>query len=181
MPTSSPAPDFATDNWQLTTDHLFAFRKGSKMLVLARQRDESIMIGDDVAVTVVYIGGDKVRLGVNAPRQLAVHRKEVYDAIVRESRESRTVVGADEPKACAEPVEREHAGDRTYRLAAKTTGRTEEELRAMAVQVFGSMLHHALGKPLGEIVWTAMSLGPLNVEVNIPRRNPVNANVEVGA
>jgi cytosine deaminase len=51
------------------------------MLVLARQRDETIMIGDDVQVTVVDIRGDKVRLGINAPKSVTVHRKEVYMAI----------------------------------------------------------------------------------------------------
>lgn len=56
------------------------------MLVLSRQRDETIMIGDDVQVTVVDIRGDKVRLGITAPPHVAVHRKEVYDAIMRESK-----------------------------------------------------------------------------------------------
>src|SRR4030095_4607529 len=56
------------------------------MLVRARQRDETIMIGDDIEVTVVDIRGDKVRLGINAPREISVHRKEVYDAIRRENR-----------------------------------------------------------------------------------------------
>ena len=55
------------------------------MLVLSRQRDETIMIGDDVEITVVDIKGDKVRLGINAPREIQVHRKEVYDAIKREN------------------------------------------------------------------------------------------------
>ena len=54
------------------------------MLVLSRQRDETIMIGDDIEITVVDIRGEKVRLGINAPPHIAVHRKEVYDAIKRE-------------------------------------------------------------------------------------------------
>ena len=53
------------------------------MLVLSRTRDETIMIGDDVEITVVDVRGDKVRLGINAPRTIQVHRKEVYDAIKR--------------------------------------------------------------------------------------------------
>lgn len=56
------------------------------MLVLSRTRDETIMIGDDIEITVVDIRGDKVRLGINAPAHIAVHRKEVYDAIQRENR-----------------------------------------------------------------------------------------------
>lgn len=51
------------------------------MLVLSRQRDETIMIGDGVEITVVDIRGDKVRLGIKAPRSVQVHRKEVYEAI----------------------------------------------------------------------------------------------------
>jgi carbon storage regulator len=55
------------------------------MLVLSRQRDESIMIGDKVVVTIVDIRGDKVRLGIEAPHEIPVHRQEVYDAIQREN------------------------------------------------------------------------------------------------
>jgi carbon storage regulator len=54
------------------------------MLVLSRQKDESIIIGDDVEITIVDVRGDKVRLGINAPRSISVHRKEIYDAIQRE-------------------------------------------------------------------------------------------------
>lgn len=55
------------------------------MLVLSRQRDESIIIGDNVVITVVDIRGDKVRLGINAPKDVSVHRQEVYEAIQREN------------------------------------------------------------------------------------------------
>jgi len=55
------------------------------MLVLSRQRDESIIIGDNVVVTVVDIRGDKVRLGIQAPQEVPVHRREVYEAIQREN------------------------------------------------------------------------------------------------
>ena len=54
------------------------------MLVLSRQRDESIMIGDDIEITIVDVRGDKVRLGITAPKQIPVHRREIYDAIQRE-------------------------------------------------------------------------------------------------
>ena len=56
------------------------------MLVLSRQRDQSIMIGDAIVVTIVDIRGDKVRLGVDAPQEVPVHRQEVYEAIQRENR-----------------------------------------------------------------------------------------------
>lgn len=54
------------------------------MLVLSRQRDESIMIGDEVEITIVDVRGDKVRLGITAPKHIPVHRREIYDAIQRE-------------------------------------------------------------------------------------------------
>lgn len=54
------------------------------MLILTRMRDETIMIGDDVEITIVDIRGDKVRIGITAPSHIPVHRKEVYDAIKRE-------------------------------------------------------------------------------------------------
>ena len=65
------------------------------MLVLSRQRDETIMIGDDIEVTIVDIRGDKVRLGINAPKEISVHRKEVYDAIRRENRAAAQVKPED--------------------------------------------------------------------------------------
>lgn len=58
------------------------------MLVLSRHRDESIIIGDDIVITVVDIRGDKVRLGIAAPVEVSVHRQEVYEAIQRENRQA---------------------------------------------------------------------------------------------
>lgn len=51
------------------------------MLVLSRKKNESIIINDHIVVTVVEIRGDKVRLGIEAPKDISVHRREVYDAI----------------------------------------------------------------------------------------------------
>jgi carbon storage regulator len=59
------------------------------MLVLSRQRDESIMIGDDVEIIIVDVRGDKVRLGITAPKSVPVHRREIYDAIQREKTEKK--------------------------------------------------------------------------------------------
>ncbi len=53
------------------------------MLVLSRQRDEKVMIGDDIVVQIVDIRGDKVRLGIEAPATVPVHREEIYRAIHR--------------------------------------------------------------------------------------------------
>ena len=73
------------------------------MLVLSRQRDESIIIGDNVIVTIVDIRGDKVRLGIEAPAEIPVHRQEVYDAIRREA--SRPAMGRAATPKGSRPVE----------------------------------------------------------------------------
>ena len=67
------------------------------MLVLSRQRDESIIIGDNIVITVVDIRGDKVRLGIQAPTEISVHRQEVYEAIQREQQRT----ASDQTKAAA--------------------------------------------------------------------------------
>ena len=67
------------------------------MLVLSRQRDESIIIGDNVQITIVDIRGDKVRLGIEAPADIPVHRKEVFDAIQRENRKAAGIAAEDLP------------------------------------------------------------------------------------
>ena len=70
------------------------------MLVLSRRKDETIMIGDEVEITIVDVRGDTVRLGIKAPRSVSVHRKEIYDAIqaeniaaAKESAPDQTAVG----------------------------------------------------------------------------------------
>ena len=59
------------------------------MLVLSRQKNESIMIGDDIEIIIVDVRGDKVRLGITAPKEIPVHRMEVYEAIQREMKEKK--------------------------------------------------------------------------------------------
>ena len=61
------------------------------MLVLSRQRDESIIIADNIKITIVDIRGDKVRLGIDAPKEIPVHRQEVFDAIQRENAQQNSV------------------------------------------------------------------------------------------
>ncbi len=61
------------------------------MLVLSRKKDEKIVIGDNISIMIVEIRGDKVRLGIDAPRDVSVHRREVYDAIKRKESEQDSV------------------------------------------------------------------------------------------
>ena len=75
------------------------------MLVLSRQRDESIMIGDDVEVIIVDVRGDKVRLGITAPKNIPVHRREIYDAIQREKNEQQKPPESEEKKTEKKPSE----------------------------------------------------------------------------
>lgn len=58
--------------------------QGLAMLVLSRKKDEKIVIGDQITLMVIDIRGDKVRLGIEAPKDVAVHRQEVYEAIQKE-------------------------------------------------------------------------------------------------
>ena len=66
------------------------------MLVLSRRRNERVMIGDDIIVTIVETRGDKVRVGISAPKQVIVHREEVYEA-VRKTKESEAASKIDLP------------------------------------------------------------------------------------
>ena len=59
------------------------------MLVLSRKKNESVVINDNITIVIVEIRGDKVRLGIEAPKDVAVHRKEIYDAIQRANRAER--------------------------------------------------------------------------------------------
>ena len=61
------------------------------MLVLSRKKDEKIVIGDKITIMVIEIRGDKVRLGIDAPRDVTVHRQEVYEAIQREQSEKNNI------------------------------------------------------------------------------------------
>ena len=56
------------------------------MLVLSRKKDQVIVVGDDIEITIVDVRGDQVKLGVTAPRSVSIHRKEIYDAIQRENK-----------------------------------------------------------------------------------------------
>lgn len=71
------------------------------MLVLSRKKNESIVINNDITIVVVEIRGDKVRLGVEAPKEVPVHRREVYDAIHRNDATNGEATDADKADADA--------------------------------------------------------------------------------
>ena len=65
------------------------------MLILTRKSGESIRIGDDISISVIEIRGNQVRLGITAPRNVAVHRQEVYEQIQQQNREAARVRPSD--------------------------------------------------------------------------------------
>ena len=71
------------------------------MLVLSRYKDQSIYIGDDIVVTIVDVRGDRIRLGIEAPSNVPVHRQEIYEAIRRENAAS----DVDDGAVCALAVD----------------------------------------------------------------------------
>ncbi|MBU0458878.1 carbon storage regulator CsrA [Patescibacteria group bacterium] len=75
----------------------FVPKSGTGTLVLSRKKDERIVIGDSISIMVVDIRGDKVRLGIDALRDITVHRKEVYDAIQRENPPTPPAAEGEEP------------------------------------------------------------------------------------
>jgi carbon storage regulator len=72
------------------------------MLVLSRKKNESIIINDDITIVVVEIRGDKVRLGVEAPKEVPVHRNEVYEAIRRNQNSSSAAASEADATSAAE-------------------------------------------------------------------------------
>ena len=85
---------------QLTYRDLEKENKGDKsMLILTRRVGETLMIGDEVTVTVLGVKGNQVRIGVNAPRDVAVHREEIYERIKREKAEQQGGATPESPHA----------------------------------------------------------------------------------
>jgi carbon storage regulator len=84
------------------------------MLVLARKVGQQIVIGDQIEVTVLEVRGEQVRLGINAPRSIAVHRKELLEQVARENVRA-AGVDRESLNAAAESVERPDSEDSSAR------------------------------------------------------------------
>jgi len=97
------------------------------MLVLSRQRNESIMIGDDIEITVVDIRGDKIRLGINAPPHVPVHRKEVYEAMKREAAAKDADAGGEKPSSVISLAGRKNRAEKPKEEQDKTDDAGQEE------------------------------------------------------
>ena len=78
-------PSVSSKQWMVRAER-DGHQRGAAMLVLSRKKNESIIINDNITVTVIEIRGDKVRLGIEAPKDVTVHRREVYEAIQNQSR-----------------------------------------------------------------------------------------------
>ena len=99
------------------------------MFVLTRKRDESIMIGDDIRVTIVEVRGDQVKIGIDAPRSIPVHREEVYREILAENRRAALSADVDVTRLGGIVSQRDDGGQpvspRIFRLEAHLAARRE--------------------------------------------------------
>ncbi|GAC1454635.1 MAG: carbon storage regulator CsrA [Steroidobacteraceae bacterium] len=75
------------------------------MLILTRRVGETVMIGDDVTITVLGVKGNQVRVGINAPKSVAVHREEIYERIKREQQPDHEQPSADAPDKAQKAAE----------------------------------------------------------------------------
>ncbi len=123
------------------------------MLVLSRQRDETIMIGDDVMITIVDIRGDKVRLGITAPTKIAVHRKEVYDAIKAENERAALLASTD-----ADALRAAFRGAPTRTRAAPLNGASPTSSPSMPKPKL-------TGSPIGPLASTPLTSSPARSSV----------------
>jgi len=75
------------------------------MLVLSRTKDQSIIIGDNIKITIVDVRGDKVRLGITAPKDIPVHREEIYEAIQKEKKAKEQATGQTQSEEQPPPAQ----------------------------------------------------------------------------
>ena len=101
------------------------------MLVLSRQKDQTIMIGDLIEITVVEVRGDKVRLGISAPVSISVHRKEVYEAIQRENQEAARAT-VDDVSSLEQSIRRQGLDSASARKISATEQRIADSAASIA-------------------------------------------------
>ncbi len=115
------------------------------MLVLSRKKDECIVINNDITIVVVEIRGDKVRLGVEAPKEVPVHRREVFDAITRAAGDVRDGSSNSSDPACVEQhaacVE-QHAGPATPQEGKSSDATGEMAVEPAQLHVHGQVDVH---------------------------------------
>ena len=108
------------------------------MLVLSRKKDECIVINNDITIVVVEIRGDKVRLGVEAPKEVPVHRREVFDAITRAAGDVRDGSSNSSDPACVE----QHAGPATPQEGKSSDATGEMAVEPAQLHVHGQVDVH---------------------------------------
>ena len=118
------------------------------MLILARRINESIVIGDDIRVTVIDIKGDQIKLGIEAPRDVKVYRREVYEAIQEENREAaKSAAGGPHPRRC-----RRSNGATTSRRRAPRPEVRRSPIRERRSRDLGVASSHVVGPCIDRIV-----------------------------
>jgi|694.fasta_scaffold74205_6 carbon storage regulator len=114
------------------------------MLVLSRKKDECIVINNDITIVVVEIRGDKVRLGVEAPKEVPVHRREVFDAISMVGGK----IGADVPTDAAAEAIDQSRDEENASPPAPQSGKSGDGPGANAVKTGGMPGQHLQGQHL---------------------------------
>jgi cytosine deaminase len=120
------------------------------MLVLSRHRGQAIMIGQDTEITIVDIRGDKVRLGIRAPRTTAVHRKEVFEAIQNENQSAASLQPHDVPKPGTLPTPATLGQTESFMPVSSDTGNVQRFMKAAIEQARKGLSEGGL--PIGSVL-----------------------------
>ena len=97
------------------------------MLVFSRKKNDSIIIGDNIEVKIISIGRDSIKLGITAPREVSIHRKEIYLAIEEENRAAAAAISLTQISALKELVQKNKRANAPHGTALKQPDKTEPE------------------------------------------------------